>query len=316
MRRLAPQGQFPESTWIQKVQRLEMLGYSSFLITDHFNNQWEPVATLGAIAMVTSKLKLGTLVFCVDYRHPTVLAQAGATLHLLSQGRYEFGIGAGWTKKEFEQSGFPYNKASVRIERLEETLQAIKSLWIQKQTTFKGKYIHLSNYGPPAELPEGEFPPIIVGGGGKKLLSVAGRHADIVSIVPSWPKGRVTEDNLRAHTIESIQKRIDWVKSAAIDFKRNPDEIEFNTLYRYVAITEDKQSAYKECAKMLNISTEVIAENPFFLIGSVSEIREEIKELYKDLGISYFIISGDLHEFNLIEEFANSILQPLKQGLS
>lgn len=316
MRRLAPRGHFPDISWIHKMQKLEELGFSSFLITDHFNNQWEPTATLGAVAAVTQTLKVGSLVFCVDYRHPAVLAQASATLHLLSRGRFEFGIGAGWTKKEYKQAGFVYHKPSIRIERLEETLRAIKQIWIQEHTTFNGNYAHLSEFGSPTQLPEGEYPPIIVGGGGKKLLSVAARYADIVSIVPSWPKGQVAEENVLAHTLEGIRKKVEWVKLAAHSSGRNLDELELNTFFNTFTITENKQAVYDYYAKLYGLSSKTIAKSAFYLIGSSSEIQETIENFYKEFGISYFIIEGDINEFHPIEQFAKSVLQPLKNKLS
>ena len=107
------------SDWLARVRRIEALGYATLFVPDHFGTQWEPVATLAAAAAVTERLRVGSLVYDVDYRHPVVLAKAAATTQLLSNGRHEFGIGAGWMQSDYEEAGLPYDKASVRIARLD-----------------------------------------------------------------------------------------------------------------------------------------------------------------------------------------------------
>ena len=126
-----------KDNWIQAINHIEELGFSSIFIPDHFEPQWEPVATLAAVAAVTKDLKVGTSVFDVDYRHPVVLAQSSATIHTISNGRHEFGIGAGWLKDEYLKTGIQFDPAWKRIQRLEEAVKIIKSLWINESTTLQ-----------------------------------------------------------------------------------------------------------------------------------------------------------------------------------
>jgi probable F420-dependent oxidoreductase len=181
----------PADSWAARLQRIEALGYSSVFWPDHFSPQWEPVAALAAAAAVTRSLRIGSLVYGVDYRHPVVLAKAAATIHLLSGGRHEFGLGAGWMETDYREAGMPYDRPGVRIERLDEALQVIRSMWENERTSFDGKHYQLRGMARAAELPAGSRPRILIGGGGRKLLSLAGRHADIVGINPTIVAGRV-----------------------------------------------------------------------------------------------------------------------------
>ena len=131
----------PAEGWIERARRIEALGYSTLFVPDHFGSQWEPVATLAAVAAVTTRLRVGSLVYDVDYRHPVVLAKAAATTHLLSGGRHEFGIGAGWMETDYVEAGIAYDRPGVRIARLEEALQIVRGMWTQEKTSFAAQPI-------------------------------------------------------------------------------------------------------------------------------------------------------------------------------
>ena len=311
MRALSQKGQYLQDDWVEKLQRLEKLGYSSFLVSDHLNNQWESVATLAAVAAVTRHLKIGSLVMNVGLRHPAVLAQAAATIHLISRGRLEFGIGAGWVKTEYEQAGIDYDSPALRIERLEETLTAIRSMWTQDTTTFTGKHVRLSNIASPTPLPKGDRPRIMVGGGGRRLLSVAGRHADIVSIVPSWPKGRILNDSTSDQTPAKIREKAQWVMESAESIGRNPDEIELSTFHWRLKMTKNRDEALREYSRTFGISFAALSQTPFFLVGTPEEMCERILQLHEDAGLTYFVIPGSMDEFGTMEEFSASVIRPI-----
>src|SRR5438093_8427739 len=131
--------------WIMKAQQAEDYGYATFLIRDHFireafGDQLAPMIALMAAASVTGTLRVGSLVLDNDYRHPVMLAKEAATLDLLSNGRFELGIGAGWLRSEYEQAGIAYNAGAVRVKRLEETLQIIKGLFAEEPVNFSGSH--------------------------------------------------------------------------------------------------------------------------------------------------------------------------------
>ena len=156
----------PVDGWAERARRIEALGYSTVFWPDHFGTQWDPTAALAAVAAVTDELRIGTLVWGVDYRHPVVLAKSAATLHLISGGRHEFGIGAGWMETDYVEAGIPYDRPGVRIERLDEALQIIRSMWAENETSFSGKHYRIEKISQAAKLPPGERPKILVGGGG------------------------------------------------------------------------------------------------------------------------------------------------------
>ena len=118
----------PGPEFAPRLRQIEALGYSSVFFPDHFGPQYEPVAALAAAAALTTKLRVGSLVYGVDYRHPVVLAKAAATIQLLSGGRHEFGLGAGWMRSDYDQAGMAYERAGLRIERLDEALTVIRSM--------------------------------------------------------------------------------------------------------------------------------------------------------------------------------------------
>jgi len=178
--------------WADNARRLEDLGYSTLLISDHFNpRNFAAIPALTAAALATTSLRVGCTVFDNDFRHPALLAKEAATLDLLSDGRLEFGIGAGWKKDvDYDRTGIPFDPPGTRVGRLEEAVRLIKRLWTEEAVTFAGRYYHvheLENRPRPMQRPH---PPIFIGGGGKRLLSFAAREADIVGVAAqALPEG-------------------------------------------------------------------------------------------------------------------------------
>src|SRR5271165_7356386 len=116
------------ASWAQQARRAEDLGYSTLLMPDHFGDQLAPVPALAAAAAATSTLRLGALVFGNDYRHPVVLAKEAATLDVLSEGRFELSLGAGWMRTDYEQAGITYDHPAVRVARFEEAVKVVNGL--------------------------------------------------------------------------------------------------------------------------------------------------------------------------------------------
>src|SRR5450631_1248337 len=171
--------------WRATARKIEDLGYSTLFIPDHFEDQLGPLVALTVAAEATTELKVGSLVFGNDYRHPVVLAKEIATLDLLSGGRVEFGLGAGWMTTDYEQSGIAHDTSGTRIGRMEESLTIMKSLWSTGACTFAGEHYTVTG-AVGAPLPHRRpHPPIIIGGGGRRVLGIAAREADIVGVNPS-----------------------------------------------------------------------------------------------------------------------------------
>jgi probable F420-dependent oxidoreductase len=303
----------PMNEWVKSVKLYETLGYDTLFQCDHFDKTiYDPIAMLASAAVTTEKLHIGTLVFDVDYRHPVVLAKAAATLHLLSNGRYEFGIGAGWQKRDYHNAGIKFDRPSKRIERLEEALKIIRGMWTQENTSFDGNHYQINEIDRAGNLSEGEYPKIIVGGGGKKVLSVAGRHADIVGINMSVPDGNFA-DAIRRQTKDRVMHQIEWAKAAAKDYGRDVYDMEFQMHIPWVMITDEPEFAYKKIAKEYDIAVEEAVACPLILFGSSSQIVTKLKKLREDTGINYF--SFILKDTKLISEFAKTVIEPLRKSM-
>jgi len=299
----------PPGAWREEVRRAESLGYSTVFWPDHFGEQWEPTAALAAIAGATEHIGIGSLVYDVDYRHPVVLAKAAATIHLLSGGRHEFGIGAGWMETDYREAGIPYDPASVRIERLGEALEVIRGMWTREKTTFHGKHYTVTNVMQAAPLPSGEHPKILIGGGGPRVLRLAGRYADIVGINPRLEEGRVTAATPADSAPERVRQKVAWVRQGAEAAGRDPAAIEFNSLSFVVAITDDPQGLRAALAKSTGMTPEQVADCPIFLTGSASEIRDRLEQRREETGINYVVIRGN--EPGVMESFAEHVAGPL-----
>ena len=261
------------------------MGYSSLFLPDHFGVQWDPTTTMAAVAAVTEHLRVGSLVFDIDYRHPIVYAKAAATLHLLSEGRHEFGIGAGWMQTDYSAAGITYDRPGVRIDRLDEGLQIIRSMWQNETTSFEGEHYTIREAKATA-IPDGTHPPVLIGGGGKKLLSLAGRHADIVGINPTMVEGQITSRTAADSSPERVREKVGWVRSAAEEAGRDPNAIEFNSLTFVTVITDDPKGLRDGLAKSSGMTPAQVADCPLFLTGPASEIRDRLQQRREDTGIS------------------------------
>src|SRR2546429_9289950 len=181
---VAAEGAPSREQWVEKARKVEDLGYATFLVADHFVNEFPPITALLSAADATNKLRVGSFVFDNDFRHPALLAKEAATLDLLSGGRLELGLGAGWMKPEYDQAGIPFDRASERIDRMKEGVQIIKGLFADGPVDFAGRYYtitDLEGFPKPTQRPH---PPIHIGGGGQSLLALAAREADIVGFIP------------------------------------------------------------------------------------------------------------------------------------
>jgi alkanesulfonate monooxygenase SsuD/methylene tetrahydromethanopterin reductase-like flavin-dependent oxidoreductase (luciferase family) len=210
---------------------------------------------------------------------------------------------------DYVEAGLPYDRAGLRIERLEEALQIIRAMWTQGSTSFEGRHYRVQGIAQAAELPDGERPRILVGGGGRRLLGVAGRLADIVGINPSLPEGKVTPSTARDLAPERVREKVAWVRSAAESVGRSPDEIELNALVFVVNISDDPSGLRRALADGTGMTTDQVADCPLFLTGSASEIRDRLQKRREETGLSYVVIQGEQPE--TLEQFARDVVSKL-----
>ncbi len=282
--------------WRRTVRKVEDLGYSTIFIPDHFGDQFGPLVALTSAAEATSVLRVGSLVFGNDYRHPVVLAKEIATLDLLSGGRVEFGLGAGWMTSDYQQAGMQEDSAGTRISRMAESLAIMKSLWSTGEATFEGQHYQITGaVGAPASV-QRPHPPIIVGGGGPRVLSIAAREADIVGVNPSLAAGYIGPEVLETTTAEYYRRRIEWIREAA---PSRFDQLELQCLTFIVQVVPDREDAVARTAGALSVAPGDIAGSPLVMIGSVDQIAETLRERRETFGFSYIVV----HEAEL-EAFA------------
>jgi probable F420-dependent oxidoreductase len=274
------------SAWRSLVRKVEDLGFSSVLIPDHFGDQFAPMVALTSAAECTTTLRVGTLVLGNDYRHPLVLAKEAATLDLLSEGRVELGVGAGWMTSDYEQSGIALESPAVRVERLAEAVTVMKTLW-SGGGDFKGDHYTLTG-AEGAPLPYRQpHPLLVIGGGSPKVLGVAGREADIVGINPRLTEGFVGPETAASLTPDHYDKRYQWLRQGAGD---RFDDIEIQCLAFFVQVVADRARAIAETAKLFGMDPALAADVPLALIGSVEEIAESLTERRRRWGMSYWVV--------------------------
>jgi len=299
----------PGREWADTVERWESLGYSSVFCPDHFSPQWEPTTALAAIAAATRRLVVGSLVYDVDYRHPVVLAKASATLQLLSGGRHEFGIGAGWMRSDYEEAGLAYDRPGVRIDRLEEAIRIIRAMWTQERSSFDGEHYRVRDIARAVDLGDVPPPRVLIGGGGPRILALAGRHADIVGINPTLPEGRVTAQTTADLSAERVREKVRWAREGAEGAGRDPDALELNSLVFGVAITSDPKPVREVLGKGTGLSADEIAESALFLTGSPAEIQDRLQQRREATGIGYIVVQAS--DAEQLEQFAEHVVQPL-----
>ena len=275
--------------WLERARALEALGYSALLMPDHVlgTRLWSVFPALAAAAVATEKLRLGSLVLANDFRNPLLLAREAATLDLLSGGRFELGIGAGWAIRDYESLGIPYDRGRVRVERLAESVALIKRLFTEDEVTHEGRYYRMRKAQlapPPVQRPH---PPIHIAGGGREILSLAGREADIVGIVSmATPTGGVPND--REVTREAAAEKVGWVRAAAGD---RFEGVELS-MFLDVTLSDDPERSLRELAAQLDRPPERITRSVYRVVGSIDDVRRRILSVRDELGISYFCLRG------------------------
>ena len=280
----------PYQHWLSTLPKIEKLGYSTILQQDHFETQaYDPIVMLASAAAVTTKLNIGTLVFAVDYRHPVILAKASAALQLISKGRLEFGIGAGYEPQDYKMAGIKYDPAHIRVDRLEEALEIIEMMWTQENTSYNGKHYKLDVMEKAGDLTDSNLPRIMIGGGGKRMLRLAAREANIVGIVHQW-KGSFGE-GVKEQKLDAIKQKIEYVKSNVLRYGRDLDEVEFQLLSLWTYITDDPDPYLEELADYLGISKREAYESEYIFVGSGSEIKDKVLRILDETDINYFVVS-------------------------
>ena len=276
--------------WADLARRAEANGYDVLTMPDHFTDQLAPVPALMAAADATTDLRVGALVFDNDYKHPVVLAKELATIDLLSDGRLEIGLGAGWMISDYEEAGIPYDSPKVRIDRFVEGLRVMKGTMAEGRFSFTGEHYRVTDYDGLPKPVQRPCPPVLIGGGGKRVHSIAAREADIVGINGTLTAGVIGVEAVSTMTAAEVDKKVAIVAEAG---SHRLADIEMNIRTFFVKVTDDRRGTVDAIAGMFGIPAEFVEESPFALIGSVDSVIETILAARERWGFSYFIVGGE-----------------------
>lgn len=273
--------------WRELARRVEGCGYSTLTVPDHFDGQWGPFTALCVAAEATTTLRVGALVLDNDYRHPIHVAKEFATLDLVSQGRVEVGLGAGWLRQDYDTAGITYDCAGVRIDRLGEAVTIIKMLWSTGRADFVGRHYQVEGLqGSPMPYRVGG-PPILIGGGGRKVLSLGGREADIVGFTTSLSEGALGPGAAQGSLAERFAERVSWVAEAA-GSRFGELELQLHTFA--VLVMDDPEPVLAPVAAGFGLSVEQVREVPMVLAGPVPALVETLQRRREEYGFSYVVI--------------------------
>ncbi len=291
--------------WRDTVRKAEDLGYSAFHLADHYMGPGpaleaaahpvQDVAAVPAMAMAaeaSKTIKIGCRVFCTGYRPPAVLVKEAMTLDFLSEGRLELGLGAGWITSEYEAMGIPFDPPGKRIQLLEETIKLAKQGIKSEQLDVDGDFVHVKGY-QSVPKPVNANVPIMIGGGAPRILKLAGREADIVSINFNNRAGMIGPDGVGTSTHDETMQKIGWIKEGAGE---RFDDIELEIGAYFTFVTDAAEATAEQFGQMFGLSKEEMLRHPHALFGTTDAIADELQKRREEFGISYVCVPNDVAE--------------------
>jgi probable F420-dependent oxidoreductase len=275
--------------WAARARRVEQDGYSTLSMPDHLDDQLAPLTALGAAAAATSGLRIGTLVLGNDYRHPVVVAKDLATLDVLSGGRVEAGLGAGWSREDYRWSGIAYDDPATRVARLAEAIDVVQGCWTGKPFDHDGEHYQVRAYRGAPEPCQRPHPPLLVGGGSRRVLELAARRAEIVGLNFDMRGGAIGPGIGASGTVGASERKLAWVRGAAGD---RFDDLELQVTVFMAAVTSDRDSFAQLAGGVLGLPVDEVLDCPHVLAGTVDEIVDTLRERRDRYGLSYVTISA------------------------
>jgi probable F420-dependent oxidoreductase len=282
----APSG----SSWRALCRELEQLGYAGISVSDHFGAQFAPTIAMAAAASVTERVTLGFNVLANDFRHPAMLAKELATLDVLSDGRVLAGLGAGWMHADYVATGLPFDKASVRIDRLIEAVAVLRGLWVGEPFSFAGAHYRIDSLvNRPLPVQVGG-PPLLLGGGAKRMLTTAGASADVVGIALDNRSGVSGAPAASASaTAASTRDKLGWIRAGAAAAGRPAPPVSVRVLT--VQVTDDRWRAATELGRPLGLDAASLLESPHALVGTAAQIVDDLLARHAEYGFDRYVVS-------------------------
>ena len=279
--------------WTETARKAESLGYSTLVMPDHLGDQLSPTPALAAAAAVTETLRVGTLVFANDFRHPAVLAKETATLDLLSDGRLEVGVGAGWMTEDYTWTGITHDRAGVRIDRMIEAIEVLRGLWADGSFNFSGTHYTITDLNGLPKPVQAGGPPIVIGGGAERVLSTAARMADIVGVNPNVGSGRFGPEATASMSAEATDEKLGWIRAAAGE---RFDDIEISILKFVTIVTDDRDDVAAKVGGAMGMDAATLLASPHTIVGSTTQIVDELVEQRERWQGSYVTVQADALE--------------------
>jgi probable F420-dependent oxidoreductase len=287
--------------WRRQARQAEALGFSSFHLADHVigpgpalaatNHPVQDVAAIPAMtvaAEATDTIRIGCRVICADYRNPVILAKELATIDFFSEGRLEIGLGAGWLQGEYDAIGIPFDRAGVRIDRMVETIAVLRACFDGGLVDVTGEHVHAVGFEGVPRPPSGR-PPLMIGGGSRRVLGIAGAEADIASLNFDNSSGRIGPAGVGSSTAEQTKRKIEWIRDGAGD---RFDEVEIEIAGYFTVVTDDRAGTIAQMAPMLGLDVEALERHPHALIGTVDAICDQLVQRREEFGISYVTVGS------------------------
>jgi len=282
----------------ENARKVEDMGFSTLFVPDHFvDHPLAPFPAMSLAAEATESLRVGSLVLANDYKHPVVLAREAATLDLLTDGRLELGIGAGWMTADYEKAGMALDRPGVRVDRLAEAITVLKGLFGDGPFSFSGEHYSITELDGEPKPVQRPYPPILVGGGGPKVLRLAGREADIVGINANLRSGEATNpDAATSMTGAATDEKLGWVREGAGE---RFDDIEIQQYVGFTMFTDDRQALAEAMAPNFDVTPEMALETPVVLVGTEAQIVDDLVARKERWRMSYVVVNDDV-----IDQFA------------
>jgi probable F420-dependent oxidoreductase len=286
--------------WRQFARKAETLGMSAVLMPDHFNDQLAPMPALAAAAETTKTLRVGPLVLCNDYKHPAVHAKELATLDLLSAGRVEWGMGAGWFPSDYTTTGLVMDPPGVRVDRLIESVRIMKGLFGPDAVTTNGVHYQLDGLDGTPKPVQKPHPPLLVGGSRPRMLAFAAREANMIGLGPN-PDARTLLGRPPLMSVrDGVDRQLEWIRSAA---GTRFDDLELQAVLYPVAVGVNAEDNAARLGPLLGLEPDEVLASPHVLLGTVDRICERLEERRERWGISYWVIpAAALDDFAPIVE--------------
>lgn len=288
--------------WREQARRAEALGFDVLNLADHVigpgpalaatNHPVQDVAAIPAMtvaAEATTTLRVGCRVLCVDYRNPVMLAKELATIDFFSGGRLEVGLGAGWLENEYHAIGVGFDRAGVRIERLLEQIAVLRACFGEGEVDVTGDHVHAVGFEGVPKPVQRPAPPLMIGGGSPRVLGIAGREADIVSLNFDNSSGKIGPAGVGSSTADLTADKIEWIRAGAGD---RFDDLELEIGAYFTIVTDDRLGTLWKTAPMLGLTSEQLADHPHALVGSVEEICDQLVKRREEYGISFITVGG------------------------